>query len=128
MATTDAKFSDLDFDLAITADGDIKAETNNDAIKQSMLSILLTSPGERVMKPEFGCDLRGLLFNPFDEITARSIGNVIKNSLTNFEPRINLQEVLVITNYDDQVYEAEIEYSIVNQSGTESLKVILQRL
>lgn len=128
MATTDAKFSDLDFDLAITADGDIKAETNNDAIKQSMLSILLTSPGERVMKPEFGCDLRGLLFNPFDEITARSIGNVIKNSLTNFEPRINLQEVLVITNYDDQVYEAEIEYNIVNQSGTESLKVILQRL
>ena len=64
-------------------------------IKESIRIILGTSKGERLMRPEFGCNIQDLVFAPIDTSTKRSIISSIEDALTLFEPRIDLLKVEV---------------------------------
>ena len=64
-------------------------------IKESIKIIVGTSKGERLMRPEFGCDIQDLVFAPIDPSTVRMIISSIEEALTHFEPRIDLLDVKV---------------------------------
>jgi hypothetical protein len=66
-----------------------------DAVRQSILLILETEPGERVMRPSFGCGLRRYLMQPNTTATRALIQNDVKRALDALEPRIKVQEVRV---------------------------------
>jgi len=76
------------------ADGDSK-------IEQSIRLILATSPGERPMRPDFGCNLRAFVFDPADARTAGLIAREVGRALQRWEPRIDLRDVAVDPHPDD---------------------------
>jgi len=57
------------------------------SVRQSILLLLSTAPGERVMRPEYGCDLRKLLFEPNDDTTAGLAIHYVKQAMDRWEPR-----------------------------------------
>ena len=62
-------------------------------IEQAIRIILATSPGQRVMRPEFGCRLQELVFAPNNRQTASLAARYVREALGRWEPRINLENV-----------------------------------
>jgi phage baseplate assembly protein W len=63
------------------------------AVRQSLLLLLSTRPGERVMHPTYGCNLHRLLFAPNDLTTAGLAIHYVREALTRFEPRVELMRI-----------------------------------
>jgi len=64
-------------------------------IKQAIYVIINTVPGERVMRPEFGCEIHSLIFHPANEQTAAVAERYVREALIRWEPRITLKDVTV---------------------------------
>lgn len=101
---------DLDSQLEILADGSIKKVSGHECISQSIKTIISTGYGERLMLPEFGSGLNQLLFGHIDLKTAGQIQREISSSLTQWEIRINLLEVIVTPYPDKNFYDIFIRY------------------
>jgi phage baseplate assembly protein W len=65
----------------------------NDSVRQAVWIILSTAPGERVMRPDFGCGIYDLVFAPNDASTAGRVAQEVRQALTIWEPRIDLLDV-----------------------------------
>ena len=63
------------------------------AVRQAVLLLLSTRPGERVMHPAYGCNLHRLLFAPNDETTAGLAIHYMRQALTQFEPRVEILRI-----------------------------------
>jgi hypothetical protein len=105
--------SDLDSKLSLDSAGNPKIVTNHESIRQSIRTILSTSPGERIMLPEFGSRIRSLLFEPMDDHTVFLMENEIRDAIQTWEDRVNVSYVSVNADFDDLFYEISIEYSII---------------
>ena len=126
MPNTRQQLRDLDFRLQVTPKGTISEVRGNDAIKQSIKTILSTIPGERVRLPDFGSRVYSLLFEPMDEDTAEEIRDSIEDALATYENRIRLRRVNVFPNFDSNYYEIEIIYSN-NTTGQQDTFVATMR-
>ena len=67
----------------------------DDAIRQSIWTILSTAKGERVMRPDFGCGIHDLVFAPNSVGTQGQIASAVHNALVTWEPRIDVLSVNV---------------------------------
>ena len=76
--------------LQITPQGSIAMVDGADSVRQSILLLLSTRPGERVMRPEYGCDLHRLVFAPNDDTTAGLVIHYVQRALERWEPRIEI--------------------------------------
>jgi hypothetical protein len=76
--------------IALTPGGRIAMVSGDAAIRQSIILLLTTIPGERVMRPDFGCPLHRLLFSPNDATTAGLAIHYVRQALVRFEPRIDI--------------------------------------
>lgn len=70
-------------------------------IEQAILIILRTAPGQRMMRPEFGCELHDLVFMPNNSDTASKVKRAVRQALGRWEPRINVVDVGVRPDPDD---------------------------
>jgi phage baseplate assembly protein W len=86
------------FPLELEPDGQIKMATAEDSIRQSIWTILGTSPGERVMRPEFGCGIDDFVFSVNDAGLAGHVADAVHEALAVWEPRI---DVLDVTAFPD---------------------------
>jgi phage baseplate assembly protein W len=85
-----------------------------DNVRESIRTILLTEPGERLMLPEFGAGLGRFLFEPNTPATRRSIADRITRALSRWEPRITLESVDVEEDPDDpRVAVATLVYRLI---------------
>lgn len=89
---------DLDFGeervgLRLAPTGSVDMVEEHAAIRQAVLLLLTTLPGERVMRPEYGCDLHRLTFSPNDDTTAGLAIYYVRRALERWEPRIQLLQV-----------------------------------
>jgi uncharacterized protein len=66
-------------------------------IEQSLTILLRTRPGERVMRPDYGCALDDLLFEPVDAGIITYIKDLISSAILYYEPRVNLQNINILT-------------------------------
>lgn len=91
-------------------------------IKRSIYIIINTIPGERVMRPDFGCEIHSLIFSPANDQTAATAERYVKEALGRWEPRIDLKRVRV-TPGGSQLGELfiEIAYQIKGQHDQRSL-------
>lgn len=112
-------FIDIDNGLKVTRLGNVRTLEGTDVIKQSIKTILSTIPGERVRQPDFGCRIYTRLFEPVDFEIAEDIQEDIQEALSTFEPRINLQQILVEPEYDNNKYRIEIYYYDVLNKKTD---------
>jgi len=76
--------------LGISARGGIEMVDEQASVRQAILLLLSTVPGERVMRPEYGCDVHKLIFSPNDNTTAGLAIHFVKQALDRWEPRIEV--------------------------------------
>ncbi len=85
----------LAFPLQVNPRGEIALARGERDIEQSIRIILETMPGERVMRPDFGCRIWELVFAPHDPTTEGLLIHYVEQALTRWEPRIDLTSVKV---------------------------------
>ena len=89
------------FPISTNARGGITLLAGEDDIESAIKIILLTSKGERVMRPEFGSSLNDHVFSPNNRSTHGLIAHEIREALEMWEPRIELREISVEPHPDD---------------------------
>ncbi|AEY87693.1 MULTISPECIES: GPW/gp25 family protein [Streptomyces] len=95
------------------ATGSVALVRDEREIEESIRLILATSPGERPMRPEFGCALGDYVFAPADAGTAGQLAYEVRLALERWEPRIEVAEVAVrFDEADDGVLYIDIGYTV----------------
>jgi uncharacterized protein len=92
--------------------GDIVAARQEEKVRQSILVILGTQHGERMMRPKFGANLRSLVFAPNNRATANLARHYVEEALATWEPRILLEEVIVDNDQANSCLLIQIRYRI----------------
>ncbi len=83
-------------------------------VKQSIFIILNTTPGERVMEPEFGCDLKQLVFENINESLKTKLDHIVYHALLNYEPRVKFIGTEIIGKSEpDGILHIKIEFSLI---------------
>lgn len=105
---------------------DLAALYDLNSVTISLKNILTTSPGEKILNPTFGLDLRNFLFESVSETKGYFLGQQILRTLPQQEPRIKINNIFVIAKPDDQEYEITLNIDIptLNISGI-TLKGVL---
>jgi phage baseplate assembly protein W len=100
------------FPLQVSPRGGIQEAQHELKIRQSIWTILSTQHGERLMRPNFGCNLRSLLFAPNNAATASLARHYVEEGLRLWEPRILVDEVRVENDNDHAQLVIHIHYRI----------------
>jgi Bacteriophage baseplate protein W len=89
------------YPVEVARTGGIATAELEEAIRQSILIILGTAPGERVMRPHFGCEIHELVYAPNNVNTAGLAAHYCTDALTKWEPRVNDVEAEAEPSRDD---------------------------
>ena len=94
--------------------GDVELVSQDDDIRQSLLILFTTIPGERVMRPRYGCDLHSQVFQRINTTTRTIIKGLISDAILYFEPRITLERIWFDDDADPRegILPIHIEYTI----------------
>lgn len=104
------------------ATGSIALVRGGREIEESIRLILSTSPGERPMRPEFGCALHDYVFAPADAGTAGQLAYEVRLALDRWEPRITVADVTVrFDDADNGVLYIDITYSVRDANDPRNL-------
>jgi phage baseplate assembly protein W len=105
--------SGLAFPLSVDARGGIALARGSSDVEQAIHLILGTVPGERPMRPEFGCELHAFLFETIDAETIGKIDTAVRVALDRWEPRVEVIAIdFDLAGIDDGRLEIEIAYRI----------------
>ena len=122
-------FRDLDLNFAIhpiTKDVNIyKAEY---AVINSVKNLILTNHFEKPFQPEIGSNIRRLLFENVDSIMAAQIEREIEETITNFEPRVQISSVIAIHAPDENGYKVRLEFFVINNPDPITINFFLERI
>jgi phage baseplate assembly protein W len=106
---------------------DLIALKNETAIARSIRNIVFTLPGEKFFNENFGSRVSRSLFENVDEISASIIRDEIRNSINNYEPRVQLIEVQTNPDYDNGSFDVVINYRIIGADvPAQQLQFVLQ--
>lgn len=129
MSLLTRRYSDFDLDFsAHPVTKDISKKLNENAITQSVRNLLLTGHYERPFKPDLGSNLRKFLFEPIDNVTTVLIQDAIWYTLKNYEPRIEIQEVVAAPNYEQNRYDVTMSFFIKNTVDPITITFFLERV
>jgi phage baseplate assembly protein W len=110
------------FPLRTDATGRIALVSREREIEESMRLILGTAPGERPMRPEFGCAIHDFIFATADGTTAGLIAAEVRASLRRWEPRIEVHDVVVsFDTANPSILYIDIRYVIANSNDPRNL-------
>ena len=120
-------FADLDLNFtAHPVTEDIVAKKDANAIRQSVKNILLTNHYERPFKPNFGANLRGMLFEANDPLMGHRIKESIVNALSILEPRIGRIAVDIVQR--DNSVDVRVAYVIMGSASYQELEFSVSRV
>ena len=106
---------------------DLIALKNANAIARSVRNIVFTLPGEKFFNPNFGSRITESLFENIDEISASIIIDEIRESIDNYEPRVELIDVKAFPNYENNAFDVNIVYEIIGiEIPAQELQFVLQ--
>jgi phage baseplate assembly protein W len=134
--TTDVvrDFKDLDLSFNIhPVKKDINKHVGVKAVINSIKNLVLTNHYEKPFQPEIGSNVRKLLFEHLDPITAIALQREIYQVIKNYEPRAisNSEEdiqVIVKPDYDKNAFSVEIYFKVINQSLPITVTFFLERI
>ena len=110
------------FPVNVSGTGGIDMSEENESIEQAIRMILGTAVGERVMRPQFGCEIHNYVFHPNDASTASVVSYYVKESIQKWEPRV--QEVRV-RSYpapdSENTMLIDIEYEVRSTNSLENM-------
>ncbi len=95
-ATSNKSFLGIGWNFPVaSAAGQTEMAQYEEDVRQAVLIVLLTNPGERVMRPTFGAGLNDFLFEPINSTTTSELAQRVEDSLIDWEPRIDVISVTV---------------------------------
>jgi phage baseplate assembly protein W len=110
------------FPLGVSATGGIALSGGDDEIGESIRLILGTAPGERPMRPQFGCGIHDLVFAAVDTAFAGTVSTEVTSALERWEPRIDVGKVTVTSEPErDGVVLISIEYTLKTTNDRRNL-------
>lgn len=109
------------FPLGISRQGGLALSAAGQSVRESIWLILLTEPGERLYRPEFGCRLSELAFAPINSETLMLMRIWVREALERWEPRIELEDVLARPEGDRGIVFLVINYRLKGTHERRSL-------
>lgn len=97
-----------------------------DQIKANLLNFLLTDKGERVFNPNFGADLKRLLFENINNSTLEDLRLLIENNISIFFPQINIKNIEFNNKIDENTINFSLTYEIVLFGVEDNINILLQ--
>lgn len=112
--------------LALNARGGVDMVQDNESVRQAVLLLLSTEPGERVMRPGYGCQIHQLVFMPADDTTAGLAIFYVRRALEEWEPRVEVVRLDAKTNdFDPGRLDIILEYRVRATQRMDALTVSL---
>ncbi len=110
------------FPLRVGATGGIGMVDRDQEIQEAIRLILGTAPGERPMRPEFGCGIHDLVFATADGATAGRVSREVRTALDRWEPRIDVADVVVaFDSVDVGTLYIDIRYTVKSTNDQRNL-------
>jgi phage baseplate assembly protein W len=110
------------FPMRTSASGGIALVSGEREIEEAMRLVLATAPGERPMRPEFGCAVHELVFAPVNDRTVGRIRYEVRSCLDRWEPRIEVTDVDVTADArDPTILFIDVRYTIRGTNNPRSL-------
>ena len=107
---------------------DVVTVSGADAVKRSIKLLIMSRAGETPFFPEFGSRIFALLFEPIDPITTVLLQHEIHATIAAYEPRVNIRQLTATPSSDEQGYDIDCLFTIVNQVAPITLTLYLSRL
>jgi phage baseplate assembly protein W len=127
--TTSSRYRDISLAFGIhPVYKDIAVLIDADAVKRSVMNLVLTNHYERPFHPEIGCDVTKMLFENITPITASNIQRSVEDVIQNFEPRVQLQQVTVSVDPDNNGYTLTVSFFIINVPNLVTITTFLERI
>jgi len=92
---------------------DLIALKNESAIARSVRNLVLTIQGERPFQPVLGTGVSRLLFENMDKLTASAIRSEIRTTIENYEPRVEINEIIVEPDFERNAMNVTLQYFII---------------
>ena len=131
IVTTDIvrEFKDLDLNFNIhPVKKDINRNIGAMSVINSVKNLILTNHYEKPFRPEIGSNVRRLLFENLDVVTATTIRNEIQRMIENYEPRVSIINLKVNADFDNNGFKVYMEFYIVNQTSPVTINFFLERI
>ena len=106
---------------------DVSKNLDQVAVIYAIKNLILTNHYEKPFNPDYGSNVRKLLFETIDIITANALENEIQETIINFEPRVNILGVSVFPDIDANGFRVDLQFSIINQTEAVSVSFLLER-
>lgn len=122
------QFRDLDLNFAIhPLKKDVNKHLDQMAVINAVKNLVLTSHYEKPFNPDYGSNVRKLLFETLDIITASAIEREIQQTIESFEPRVRVISLAVIPDIENNGFTVRMQFYIVNQTNPVSISFLLER-
>tara|TARA_Y100000004_G_scaffold103832_1_gene116470 strand:+ start:505 stop:936 length:432 start_codon:yes stop_codon:yes gene_type:complete len=122
-------YSDLNLNFTKNpATKDVARLTDVEAVKRSVRNLILTNRFERPFHPEIGSSIRDLLFETITPLNAILLQDRVEEVIDNFEPRANINQVIVQDEIDRNRYKVTVSFYVVNTPEPVTITEFLQRL
>ena len=122
------QFKDLDLNFAIhPLKKDVNKHLDQMAVINAIKNLVLTSHYEKPFNPDYGSNIRKLLFETLDIITASAIEREIQQTIESFEPRVRIISLAVIPDIESNGFTVRMQFSIINQTNPVSISFLLER-
>ena len=92
---------------------DLIALKNESAIARSVRNLVLTIQGERPFQPVLGTGVNNLLFDNMDKLTASAIRSELRTTIENYEPRVEINEIIVEADFERNAFDVTLQYFII---------------
>jgi phage baseplate assembly protein W len=101
------------FPMGVDHTGSIALTSGPEDLDRSIRVVLATAPGERVMRPEFGCRIWDLLFEPVNANTLGLMAQAVREAIAQWEPRVELEDVAVLPDdRDSALVRIDIDFKV----------------
>ena len=92
---------------------DLISLKNESAIARSVRNLVLTIQGERPFQPVLGTGVNNLLFDNMDKLTASAIRSEVRTTIENYEPRVEINEIIVEPDFERNAMDVTLQYFII---------------
>ena len=129
MSIANRTYRDLAYSMfANPMSGDIGKKTGVSAVKSAIVSILKTNHNERMFQPEFGSNIRALLFEQMNPITEERIKTEVENAVRNHEPRAEVLGITVEGQEEQNRYLVSILFNVTSEAEPQKLETYFDKV
>lgn len=129
ISSTSRQYKDLDLNFLIhPVRKDINKHKDEMAVINSIKNLMMTNHYERPFQPDLGSNVRRLLFENLDKITAISMEREIRQVVENYEPRAQIRTLDIIPDVDNNGFSVRMEFYIMNMTDPVTINFFLERV